>query len=82
LHPLHNPSLLKQIPNIHSSNIPPNPIHHHSHIFQKVLANAFLLFIRSADKYQFHQYFYNFTLMKSFLFAVYSRIFLRREGFR
>ncbi|MBA0112842.1 hypothetical protein, partial [Klebsiella pneumoniae] len=29
-----------------------------------------------------HQYFYNFTLMKSFLFAVYSRIFLRREGFR
>ena len=32
-------------------NIPPNPTHHHSHIFQKVLANAFLLFIRPAVKY-------------------------------
>ncbi|MEJ6295246.1 hypothetical protein, partial [Klebsiella pneumoniae] len=39
------------IPNIHSSNIPPNPTHHHSNIFQKVLANAFLLFTRSAAKY-------------------------------
>lgn len=29
----------------------PAPTHHHSHIFQKVLANAFLLFIRSAVKY-------------------------------
>ncbi|HFO2037948.1 TPA: hypothetical protein ACHJAV_005250, partial [Klebsiella pneumoniae] len=51
LHPYHNLSLLKQIPNIHSSNIPPNPTHHHSNIFQKVLANAFLLFTRSAAKY-------------------------------
>ncbi|EPJ9585986.1 hypothetical protein OYQ23_000290, partial [Klebsiella variicola] len=50
-HPHHNPSLLKQIPNIHSSNIPANPTHHHSHIFQKVLANAFLLFTCSAAKY-------------------------------
>ncbi|WP_206752869.1 hypothetical protein, partial [Klebsiella quasipneumoniae] len=32
-------------------NYSPNPSHHHSHIFQKVLANAFLLFIRSAAKY-------------------------------
>ncbi|WP_221177536.1 hypothetical protein, partial [Klebsiella pneumoniae] len=44
--PQHNPTL-PLIPNIHSSNIPPNPTTHHSHIFQKVLANAFLLFIRS-----------------------------------
>ncbi|MCE0052946.1 hypothetical protein LVT45_21710, partial [Klebsiella quasipneumoniae subsp. quasipneumoniae] len=29
----------------------PNPIRHHSHIFQKVLTNAFLLFIRSAAEY-------------------------------
>ncbi|HHF7825217.1 TPA: hypothetical protein ACPTY8_005051, partial [Klebsiella pneumoniae] len=28
-----------------------NPTHPHSHIFQKVLANAFLLFTRSAAKY-------------------------------
>ena len=32
-------------------NIPPNPTRHHSHIFQKVLANAFLLFTRPAVKY-------------------------------
>ncbi|WP_238648516.1 hypothetical protein, partial [Klebsiella variicola] len=51
LHPYHNPSLLKQMPNIHSPTIPPTLTHHHSHIFQKVLANAFLLFIRSAAVY-------------------------------
>ncbi|MCL0716805.1 hypothetical protein, partial [Klebsiella pneumoniae] len=32
-------------------NYSTNPTHHHSHIFQKVLANAFLLFIRSAAIY-------------------------------
>ncbi|WP_228961017.1 hypothetical protein, partial [Klebsiella variicola] len=32
-------------------NVPPNPTYHHSHIFQKVLANAFLLFTRAAVKY-------------------------------
>ncbi|PYZ56542.1 hypothetical protein DNK71_22000 [Klebsiella pneumoniae] len=32
---------------ISTPNYSPNPTYHHSHIFQKVLANAFLLFIRS-----------------------------------
>ncbi|MFX3001231.1 hypothetical protein V6157_24215, partial [Klebsiella pneumoniae] len=32
-------------------NYSPHPTRHHSHIFQKVLFNAFLLFIRSAAKH-------------------------------
>lgn len=50
LHPYHNPSLPKQIPSPIAKDLT-NPTHYHSHIFQKVLANAFLLFTHSAVKY-------------------------------
>ncbi|MEH8443744.1 hypothetical protein RAG88_13490, partial [Klebsiella pneumoniae] len=50
LDPYHNPSLPKQIPSP-IANYSPHPTRHHSHIFQKVLFNAFLLFIRSAAKH-------------------------------
>ncbi|WP_204374673.1 hypothetical protein, partial [Klebsiella variicola] len=45
------PNAPPPIPNIQSPTIPPTLTHHHSHIFQKVLANAFLLFTHSAVKY-------------------------------
>ncbi|MCL0132684.1 hypothetical protein M2T35_27980, partial [Klebsiella pneumoniae] len=50
LHPYHNPSLPKQIPSPIAKYLT-NPTRHHSHIFQKVLFNAFLLFIHPAAKY-------------------------------
>ncbi|OVW86652.1 hypothetical protein BME43_14790, partial [Klebsiella pneumoniae] len=44
--PQHNPTLPIH-PQYPIPQYSPAPTHSHSHIFQKVLANAFLLFIRS-----------------------------------